>query len=193
MWPVRFQYIALERLESIYKACNLVSNICVHADANAKQPIAIVIPHEQNLRHALEATPIEGVNAREEMHVLCASEKVQQLVMRECNALGKKNGFKSMELLEAVILTADEWTPESGLVTAAQKVQRKKVAEKFSAQIKACYRLPSPPRRDHTQRGMAVSLFRRFTGPSDGWGRSCVVFISVCVAFLLSFISFFLH
>ena len=52
------------------------------------------------------------------------------------NAAGKKSGFKQMELLQTVMLTADEWTPESGLVTAAQKVQRKKVAEKFEKQIK---------------------------------------------------------
>lgn len=108
----------------------------MHASPDAKQPIAIVIPHEQHLRHALEAEPLAGVDAREEMHTLCANPKVTALVMRECNALGKKNGFKPMELLEAVILTADEWTPESGLVTAAQKVQRKKVAEKYEAQIK---------------------------------------------------------
>ena len=130
------QYIALERLESTYKSCNLVSNICVHADANAKQPIAIIIPHEPHLRHALEEAPIAGIDPREELHALCAHDKVAQLVMKECNALGKKNGFKPMELLEAVILTADEWTPENGLVTAAQKVQRKKVAEAFEKEIK---------------------------------------------------------
>ena len=132
------QYIALERLESTYKSCNLVSNICVHAYANAKQPIAIIIPHEPHLRHALEEAPIAGIDPREELHALCEHEKVQALVMRECNALGKKNAFKPMELLEAVVLTADEWTPENGLVTAAQKVQRKKVAERFAEEIKAC-------------------------------------------------------
>ena len=132
------EYIALERLESIYKACNLVSNICVHASPDAKQPIAIIIPHEAHLRHALADKGPAGVDAKEELHALCASDKVAEFVLKECNALGKKNGFKPMETLEAVILTADEWTPESGLVTAAQKVQRKKVAEKFDAQIKVC-------------------------------------------------------
>jgi len=64
---------------------------------------------------------------------------VQDFVLKECNAVGKKNGFKPMEILEAVILTADEWTPESGLVTAAQKVQRSKVAKKFEKEIKVCF------------------------------------------------------
>jgi long-chain acyl-CoA synthetase len=63
------------------------------------------------------------------------------VVLKACNAAGKKNGFKPMELLEGVILTPDEWTPESGLVTAAQKIQRKKIADAFAKEIKvrACF------------------------------------------------------
>ncbi|OBZ74756.1 Long-chain-fatty-acid--CoA ligase 1 [Grifola frondosa] len=119
------EYIALERLESIYKSCNLVSNICVHANPSARQPIAIIIPNESHLHHG----------ARDE-----ANGAVVDFVLKECNAVGKKNGFKQMEILEAVILTSEEWTPESGLVTAAQKVQRKKVAEAFAKEIEAVYK-----------------------------------------------------
>lgn len=126
------EYIALERLESIYKSCNLVSNICVHAIPDATQPIAIIVPHEGHLRAAL---PAEDAS----LASLCASAKVKALVLRECNVVGKKSGFKSIEMLQAVVLTADEWTPESGLVTAAQKVQRKKVAQSFDAEIKEAF------------------------------------------------------
>lgn len=56
-------------------------------------------------------------------------------MLKECNATGKKSGFKGIEMLQAVVLTADEWTPESGLVTAAQKLQRKKIAQRYDAEI----------------------------------------------------------
>ena len=131
-----FQYIALEQLESVYKSCNLVANLCVHASPEAKQPMAIIIPHELNLRHALEGAKLNGVDATAPLADLCANKAVQQLILKETNGVGKKNGFKPMETLEAVILTADEWTPESGLVTAAQKVQRTKVARHFEREIK---------------------------------------------------------
>ncbi|KAG0702096.1 hypothetical protein DFH29DRAFT_982451 [Suillus ampliporus] len=132
------EYIALEQLESIYKSSNLVANICVYADAEAKQPIGIIIPHEANLRHALEAKSVP-VDASAQLSDLCTKKAVQDFVLKDCNAIGKKNGFKAMEILEAVVLTAEEWTPESGLVTAAQKVQRSKVAKKFEKEIKAAY------------------------------------------------------
>lgn len=57
------------------------------------------------------------------------------MVMKECNAIGKKNGFKTMEMLEAVILDPEEWTPENGMTTAAQKIQRKKIADHFRKEI----------------------------------------------------------
>jgi long-chain acyl-CoA synthetase len=132
------EYIALEQLESTYKSCYLVANICVYADAEAKQPIGIIIPHEVNLRHALEAKS-NLADASIQLSDLCANKVVQDLVLKECNAIGKKNGFRAMEILEAVVLTAEEWTPENGLVTAAQKVQRSKVAKKFEKEIKAAY------------------------------------------------------
>lgn len=49
--------------------------------------------------------------------------------------MGKKNGFKALELLQAVVLTPDEWTPESGLVTAAQKIQRGAISKAFKKDI----------------------------------------------------------
>lgn len=125
------EYIALERLESTYKSCNYVSNICVHATADVTQPIAIIVPHEVHLRAAL---PDE--DAHTPLATLCESAKVKALVLRECNAAGKKSGFKTMEMLQAVVLTPEEWTPESGLVTAAQKIQRKKIEQRFGAEIK---------------------------------------------------------
>jgi long-chain acyl-CoA synthetase len=128
------QYIALERLESVYKASNLVANICVHATPDAKQPIAIIIPHEVNLHHTLGASGQDHESSS--LAQLCHDDKVKAVVLKDLNGIAKKNGFKPMELLEAVILTPDEWTPESGLVTAAQKIQRSKIAKAFGEEIK---------------------------------------------------------
>lgn len=128
----------MERLESIYRSCQFVGNICVHAVPDAKQPIALIFPHEANLRHTLATNPPAGfkLDAKQtDIHALCADQVVQELVLKECNGVGKKAGFKSIEILEGVVLTPEEWTPESGLVTAAQKVQRRAVATKFKDEI----------------------------------------------------------
>ncbi|KAJ7778653.1 long-chain-fatty-acid-CoA-ligase [Mycena maculata] len=133
------EYIALEQLESTYKSCNYVTNICVCATSDAKAPIAIIVPHEANLRAALRSSDI-GVDASAHLPELCADRRVASLVLKECNSVGKKSGFKAMETLSAVILTPDNWTPENGLLTAAQKIQRTLIARKFDAEIKEAYK-----------------------------------------------------
>jgi long-chain acyl-CoA synthetase len=84
-----------------------LSNICLHAIEDATQPIAIIFLHEWNLRTALLDVDQHTSNGN-----LCAHPKVEALVLKECNAEGKRSGFKSIELLQAVVLTTDEWTPE---------------------------------------------------------------------------------
>jgi long-chain acyl-CoA synthetase len=126
----------------VYKSCNLVGNICVHASVDATQPMAIIIPHEGLLRHELQQQAGNGNGpsnslAHKSLPDLCRDATVMALVLKQCNAIGKKNGFKQAEILQAVVLTPDEWTPESGLVTAAQKIQRSKIAKAFEAEIKA--------------------------------------------------------
>ncbi|KAG2005528.1 long-chain-fatty-acid-CoA ligase [Coprinopsis cinerea AmutBmut pab1-1] len=131
------EYIALERLESIYKSCNLVANICVHAVPAANQPMGIIIPQEVHLRNTLASLNLDSTS---DLSVLCAKDEVRQLILKECNAVGRRNGFKPVELLQDVVLTAEEWTPENGLVTAAQKIQRVKIAKTFHEQIEAVYK-----------------------------------------------------
>ncbi|EKM76160.1 hypothetical protein AGABI1DRAFT_115928 [Agaricus bisporus var. burnettii JB137-S8] len=126
------EYIALERLESVYKACTLVANVCVYALPGAKRPIAIVIPHETHLRHHLGGTT-------ESLEDLCQRSDIRQTVLKECVAVGKKGGLRAMEWLEAVVLTAEDWTPENGLVTAAQKIQRTKIAKAFDKEIREAH------------------------------------------------------
>jgi long-chain acyl-CoA synthetase len=94
--------------------------------------MAIIIPNQIHLRHALQA---KGIKSDATLAALCHDPVVQDLVVKECNAIGKKSGFKGQELLQAVVLTADEWTPENGLVTAAQKIQRSKIAKSFRDEI----------------------------------------------------------
>jgi len=94
--------------------------------------MAVVIPHEAHLRSFLSG---KGIDSTRDLETLCADPAIKDIVLKECNAVGKKNGFKPAELLQAVVLTHEEWTPENGLVTAAQKIQRAKIAKTFRSEI----------------------------------------------------------
>ena len=129
------EYIALERLETTYKTSHYAANLCVHATSESQKPIVIVFPHEVHLKEALAAhanLPAPDTD----LHKLCEDEAVKEFYLRDLQAIAKKNGFKSIEIVQGVVLSPEEWTPESGLVTAAQKVQRKAVEKKYLDEIK---------------------------------------------------------
>ena len=111
------EYVALEHLESIYKSCPFVSNGAVIASGNHNQPMMVVVAHPTNLPAFAKKN---GLGNGEDLEDLCKDKKVVDAALKELNAVGKKQGLKGMELLEAIVLTHDEWTPESGLLTAAQ-------------------------------------------------------------------------
>jgi len=153
------QYIALERLEATYKSSDLVSTLCVHASSEMTQPIAIIFPHKQNLRHALSSASTSAAASSQpsqskqsasgsppaskdgldptsaNLAALVRHPLARQLILDQCNSLARKNGFARMEMLFDVVLTAEEWTPENGMLTAAMKVNRGNVREAFKESI----------------------------------------------------------
>lgn len=133
------EYIAIERLESIYKSSPMVTNICVHADSNANKPMAIIVPNEQAVRKlASEQSLIDSADSAEWKEV-CQSSEVSKAVLAEMNGVGKKAGLKPLETLQCVVLAPEEWTPQNGFLTAAQKLQRKVILKEFEDQIKKIY------------------------------------------------------
>ncbi|KAE8257679.1 hypothetical protein A4X13_0g2193 [Tilletia indica] len=130
------EYIAIERLESTYKSCNLVANICVYASSDARQPMAIIFPREDNLRAELkDGSIVSASEAKDaELEDLCKNDKVRQLILKSVNAVGKKAGFKSLEQLQTILLS-----PEELPLTAAQKLQRKEIQEMYKDRIAKVY------------------------------------------------------
>ncbi|GJN94204.1 hypothetical protein Rhopal_007278-T1 [Rhodotorula paludigena] len=142
------EYVALERLESIYKSCALVSNICVYAQSDASKPMAIIVPHEPNLRSFLSSHPAAakdlgsgggGGASDADWAAVCASEGVRKAVLGELNQTGRQAGLKPLETLQTVLLASEEWTPQNGFLTAAQKLQRKVIVKHFEGKIKLVY------------------------------------------------------
>ncbi|GAA6057343.1 hypothetical protein JCM3770_001102 [Rhodotorula araucariae] len=135
------EYVALERLESIYKSCSLVLNICVHATSEASRPMAIIVPAEPALRaHLASQPPAPGAPSPDaDWSSLCAAPAVRKAVLAELSATATRAGLRPLETLQTVILADDEWTPQNGFLTAAQKLQRKVIIEHFEGDIKKVY------------------------------------------------------
>ncbi|GAA6014725.1 hypothetical protein JCM8202_001640 [Rhodotorula sphaerocarpa] len=129
------EYIALERLESLYGSCEYVGRIMVHADSNANKPMAVIFPHEANLKQLASSLGVKGNGLPELAH----NKQIQEEVLKALNGVGKKQGLKPLETLQTVVLTEEEWTPQNGMLTAAQKLNRKEIIKQNQKEIDAVY------------------------------------------------------
>jgi len=125
------EYIALESLEAKFKQDPFVEDICVVANSQRDLPAAIVVPNKAAL------TKWAGENGIDtsDYDKLVNDKKVVEAVKKSIHATGTKEKVKNFEKPSGVYLTSDEWTPESGLVTAAMKLKRQEVQKKYKEQI----------------------------------------------------------
>ena len=145
------EYIALEKLESIYRSASIVANICVYAASDKNRPIAIIVPAEPALKKMAQENRIEGNGLEDLVH----DKKLNGFVLKDLQAAGRAGGLNGIEIIEGVVLSEDEWTPANvstashrgsqpanasqGLTTAAQKVNRKAILGKYQKDVERAY------------------------------------------------------
>ncbi|KAI9016499.1 hypothetical protein CLU79DRAFT_762885 [Phycomyces nitens] len=126
------EYIALEKLESVYKAALGVANVCIHGDSLRPNPVALVVPVEARLRKLAEET---GQDSKAELKELCANKDIIKAFLGQLQAQAKKSGFKPAEIVVGVHLCSEDWTSENGMLTAAQKLKRHDINKKYKSEL----------------------------------------------------------
>ncbi|KAF5858004.1 long-chain fatty acid-CoA ligase [Aspergillus alliaceus] len=124
------EYFALEKLESIYRTATVVQNVCIYAAEDQVNPIAIIVPNHDVLRTLATDHEINGGQA---------NDKLLPLVTKQLQDVGRSSGLKSFELICGAVLSDEEWNPENGFLTPAQKIQRRKIYAHFRREIDYAY------------------------------------------------------
>lgn len=132
------EYIALEKLESIYRSNPYVENVCVYADQNKVKPVGIVVPNLKKC--SAKAIELGLIKDEDDLSNVLDNKQLTSFVLNELLKTGKSQGLAGIELIMGVILFNGEWTPQSGFVTAAQKLQRKNILNEVQKEVDAVYK-----------------------------------------------------
>lgn len=129
------EYIALEKLETQYRSSSYVANLCVYADQNRVKPIALVIPNEGPTKKLAQSLGVDS----DDWDAVCSNKKVVKAVLKDMLDTGRSLGLSGIELLQGIVLLPGEWTPQNSYLTAAQKLNRKKIVDDNKKEIDECY------------------------------------------------------
>ncbi|KAI8987572.1 hypothetical protein BDF20DRAFT_850951 [Mycotypha africana] len=131
------EYIALEKLESVYKSSVLVENLCVYADPLYAKPVALLVPSEKSLlpflqQHGRKEEDLTKMGWEQ----LCAHPETRSIILHTMQEHAKQAGLKGAEIIADVWICKDLWTTEMGLLTAAQKLKRKEIVKMYDNELK---------------------------------------------------------
>jgi len=130
------EYIALEKLESIYKNSKYVSACCVCVDPDRLGIIAVVDPPHDALASWAKSSGADPHDIEE----LCKNEKLIKEVLDDMNANGKRGKLKPFELLAGVLLHPEPFTAENSFMTAAMKLNRNQVKKELKKEIEEVFK-----------------------------------------------------
>ncbi|KAJ9526266.1 hypothetical protein QJQ45_009730 [Haematococcus lacustris] len=132
------EYIAVERIENVYKNCSLVEMLWVYGNSFESCLVAVVVPKEDALRKLAADKGVEGADAMP-LKELCRKDAMVAAVLGELKAEGKAAKLKGFEEIKAVLLEHVPFSPENDLMTPSFKLKRAPLLKHYQPAIKAMY------------------------------------------------------
>lgn len=112
------EYIALEKLESVYRSAPSVLNICVHASPDRDRAVGVVV--------MLTAIGVEPPS--------------EAALLERLQAHARTAGLVPLEVLAGVVVADEsEWSPGNGFTTSVGKLVRKRIAAVYGKRVKMAY------------------------------------------------------
>lgn len=130
------EYIALGYVEAILKTCPLVDNAFAYGSTLHTYLVALVTPNEKQLRRLARDL---GKNASATLRELCGDVDVANTAANAVISHAAANGLQKSEVPRKVKICAEQWNPESGLVTPTLKIRRKFIQNFYQRDIDTLY------------------------------------------------------
>ncbi|KAK6850768.1 AMP-binding enzyme [Apiospora arundinis] len=127
------EYIALEKVEAVYRGSTYVQNIMVYGDGSHPRAIAILTPNEKSLAELAKSLGVDEKN----MH---RDKNVRGAVLKDLLSHAKKGGLSGLEMVSGLVLVDEEWTPANGLTTATSKVNRRVLKDRYKKEIEEAFK-----------------------------------------------------
>ncbi|XP_017066171.1 long-chain-fatty-acid--CoA ligase 3 isoform X3 [Drosophila eugracilis] len=129
------EYVSLGKVESELKTCGIIENICVYGDPTKQFTVALVVPNQNHLEELAQKHGL-GDKTFEE---LCSSPIIEKAILKEIAEHARKCKLQKYEVPAAITLCKEVWSPDMGLVTAAFKLKRKDIQDRYQHDINRMY------------------------------------------------------
>ncbi|XP_006012761.1 long-chain-fatty-acid--CoA ligase 3a [Latimeria chalumnae] len=128
------EYVSLGKVEAALKNCPLIDNICAYANSDQSYVIGFVVPNQKELLYLSAQKGIKGT-----WEEICNNHEMEKEVLKVIADVAISAKLEKFEVPVKVRLSAEPWTPETGLVTDAFKLKRKELKSHYQEDIERMY------------------------------------------------------
>ncbi|XP_046560296.1 long-chain-fatty-acid--CoA ligase 1-like [Haliotis rubra] len=129
------EYVAPEKIEATYVRSEFVAQVFIDGDSLKMSCMGIVVPDAEVM--ALWA-PNNGFPV--DMELLCKSEQVKDIILKDMLDQGKKAGFKGFEQVKDIRLQSEPFSVDNGLLTPTFKSKRPQLRLKYKSVMEELYK-----------------------------------------------------
>jgi long-chain acyl-CoA synthetase len=128
------EYIAVEKLEAIYKKAAAVEQVWVYGNSFKNCLVAVVVPKEEAIQEWAKANAKTG-----SVSELCADPAAVSWMLGELKSVGKENRTKGFEAIKDLILEPEQFSVDNDCLTPTFKFKRPQLQKRYQTQIDALY------------------------------------------------------
>ena len=112
-----------------------MDHIWVYGDSFHNYVIALVVPNTRALKQLAKQLNKASLTHAE----MCRDQEIIREVQNSLRDHGLNAGLQRTEIPTKIMLVSEDWTPDSGMVTAALKLRRTNIQDKYRMEINNMY------------------------------------------------------
>lgn len=162
------EYIAPEKIESIYSKSHFVSQIFIYGESLKSCLVGVVVPEldvihswlrERNIHLSASSSSMQstsavvastpastasssssGYGSLLNSRDICADSRVKTAILEDLHSIGRKEGLKPFEQVKDIFLYPEAFSIDNGLLTPTLKTKRPECRKFFASQLEEMYR-----------------------------------------------------
>eukprot|EP00771_Trimastix_marina_P003964 gnl/Trimastix_PCT/687.p1 GENE.gnl/Trimastix_PCT/687~~gnl/Trimastix_PCT/687.p1 ORF type:complete len:614 (+),score=148.89 gnl/Trimastix_PCT/687:342-2183(+) len=132
----RGEFICAERIESVYKESEYVSQIMVHGERTAPSIIAVVVPEFGRLGEWASSHGLASI--AQDPAALSSHPAVRRLLLDACHRVADSSSvLRPFERVADICVADQEWSVENKLLTPSFKLKREAIRRHYAVQLRA--------------------------------------------------------
>eukprot|EP00708_Paratrimastix_pyriformis_P002079 GAFH01000818.1.p1 GENE.GAFH01000818.1~~GAFH01000818.1.p1 ORF type:complete len:653 (+),score=225.30 GAFH01000818.1:47-2005(+) len=128
------EFVAADRVESIYSASPLVSQVMVHGERTMNGLVGLVVPNPDGVAHWCQTNGQDPALAQDRA-AMARHAGLKEAIVKDLAARGAAAQLRRFEILQDILVLGQEFTTENHQMTPSFKLRREAIRRAYATEL----------------------------------------------------------